>query len=145
MVRRMALRGTFDEAPELYDRVRPGYPEEAVEDLATLARLRPGSRVLEIGCGTGQATVVVSRQRGQAVFLASGLPPAPAARTYQLWVVGGSGPRPAGLVEVVGSGSVTRLLDGPVTGDEQVAMTVERRGGAARPTSKPVVVVDLKA
>jgi hypothetical protein len=30
-----------------------------------------------------------------------------------------------------------------VTGDEQVAMTVERRGGAARPTSEPVVVVDL--
>ena len=89
--------------------------------------------------------MVVSRQRGQAVFVADGLPPAPADRTYELWVVNRSGPRPAGLVEVAGEGRVTRLLDGPVTGNEQVAMTVERQGGAARPTSEPVVVVDLKA
>ena len=75
MVRRMALRGTFDEAPELYDRVRPGYPEEAFEDLATLARLRPGSRVLEIGCGTGQATVPLAARGFEvvAVELGAGL------------------------------------------------------------------------
>ena len=102
-------------------------------------------RVAALPGGTGQATVVVSRQRGRAVFVADGLPPAPAARTYQLWVVSRSGPRPAGLVEVAGEGRVTRLLDGPVTGNEQVAMTVERKGGSARPTSEPVVVVDLEA
>jgi hypothetical protein len=102
-------------------------------------------RVAAMPGGPGQATVVVSRQRGQAVFVASGLPPAPADRTYQLWVVSRSGPRPAGLVEAGGKGRVTRLLDGTVTGNEQVAMTVERRGGAARPTSEPVVVVDLRA
>ena len=102
-------------------------------------------RVAAMPGGPGQATVVVSRQRGQAVFVASGLPPAPADRTYQLWVVSRSGPRPAGLVESGGKGRVTRLLDGTVTGNEQVAMTVERRGGAARPTSEPVVVVDLRA
>jgi hypothetical protein len=102
-------------------------------------------RVAAMPGGAGQASVVVSRQRGRAVFVASGLPPAPAARTYQLWVVTGSGPRPAGLVDVAGGGRVTRLLDGPVTGDEQVAMTVERRGGAAEPTSEPVVVIDLEA
>lgn len=93
----------------------------------------------------GQAEVVVSRQRGRAVFVASGLAPAPAARTYQLWVVDRWGPRPAGLLEVPAGGRVTRLLDGRVTGSEQVAMTVERRGGAPRPTSEPVVVVDLRA
>jgi hypothetical protein len=89
--------------------------------------------------------VVVSREQGRAVFQASGLPPAPADRTYQLWVVDRSGPRPAGLVEAGGGGRVTRLLDGRVAGTEQVAMTVERRDGAARPTSEPVVVVDLEA
>ena len=94
---------------------------------------------------TGQVAVVVSRRRGQAVFEASGLPEVAAARTYQLWVVDRSGPRPAGLVEPGGAGKVTRLLEGRVTGSEQVAMTVEQRGGAARPTSEPVVVVDLRA
>jgi anti-sigma-K factor RskA len=115
-------------------------------DLVAAVLAAPDARrVAALPGGTGQATVVVSRQRGQAVFVADGLPPAPAARTYQLWVVSRSGPRPAGLVDVAGEGRVTRLLDGPVTGNEQVAMTVERKGGAARPTSEPVVVVDLKA
>jgi anti-sigma-K factor RskA len=115
-------------------------------DLVAAVLAAPDARrVAALPGGTGQATVVVSRQQGRAVFVADRLPPAPAARTYQLWVVSRSGPRPAGLVDVAGEGRVTRLLDGPVTGNEQVAMTVERQGGAARPTSEPVVVVDLRA
>lgn len=115
-------------------------------DLVAAVLAAPDARRVAAGPGgAGLATVVVSRARGQAVFLASGLRAAPADRAYQLWVVGRSGPRPAGLVDVAGGGRVARLLDGPVTGDEQVAMTVERRGGAARPTSEPVVVVDLRA
>jgi SAM-dependent methyltransferase len=49
-------RLTFDEIAELYDRARPGYPAALFDDLVALAHLRPGDRVLEIGCGTGQAT-----------------------------------------------------------------------------------------
>ncbi|MFD9002541.1 class I SAM-dependent methyltransferase [Streptomyces sp. NPDC059582] len=51
------LRDTFDEVAELYDRVRPRYPPSLVEELARAAGLGPGSRVLEIGPGTGQLTV----------------------------------------------------------------------------------------
>ena len=71
----MSLRDTFDQAPELYDRVRPGYPEAAFDDLVTLAGLGAGSRVLEIGCGTGQATVPLARRGLEvtAVELGSGL------------------------------------------------------------------------
>jgi SAM-dependent methyltransferase len=71
----MVLRGTFDEAPELYDRVRPGYPEAVFGDLARLARLRRGSRVLELGCGTGQATVPLAARGFEivAVELGAGL------------------------------------------------------------------------
>ncbi|WP_250034815.1 class I SAM-dependent methyltransferase [Paractinoplanes maris] len=50
------LGRVFNEVPELYERVRPGYPDELFDDLAELAGLRPGSAVLEIGSGTGQAT-----------------------------------------------------------------------------------------
>jgi anti-sigma-K factor RskA len=115
-------------------------------DLVAAVLAAPDARRVAAGAGgVGQATVVVSRARGQGVFLASGLPPAPEARTYQLWVVERAGPRSAGLVEVDGGGRVARLLDGAVTGDEQVAMTVERRGGAVRPTSEPVLVLDLQA
>jgi SAM-dependent methyltransferase len=80
MVGPMALRDTFDEAPELYDRVRPGYPEEAFEDLTALARLRPGSRVLELGCGTGQATVPLATRGFEVVAIELGAGLADVAR-----------------------------------------------------------------
>lgn len=54
---RERLRATFTEDAELYDRARPGYPHQTYEDLSDLATLGLGCRVLEIGCGTGQATV----------------------------------------------------------------------------------------
>jgi len=46
----------FDEVPELYDRVRPTYPDALIADLAAVAGVVGSSRVLEVGCGTGQAT-----------------------------------------------------------------------------------------
>jgi SAM-dependent methyltransferase len=51
-----AVGRLFDEVPELYDRVRPTYPEELFADLVTLTRIHEDSSVLEVGCGTGQAT-----------------------------------------------------------------------------------------
>src|SRR5262245_51620911 len=53
---RERLRRTFDEVPDLYDRARPGYPAGLYDDLISLAGLGEGGCVLEIGCGTGQAT-----------------------------------------------------------------------------------------
>jgi len=55
--RRVTLRATFEEVPDLYDRARPSYPPELFDDLASFAALTEGARVLEIGCGTGKATV----------------------------------------------------------------------------------------
>ena len=56
------LRVTFDEDAERYDRARPGYPQAVFDDLAELAGIGPGCRVLEIGCGTGQATVPLAER-----------------------------------------------------------------------------------
>jgi SAM-dependent methyltransferase len=51
------MASTFDDAAEFYDAVRPGYPERLFDDIELLTGLRKGSSVLEVGCGTGQATV----------------------------------------------------------------------------------------
>jgi SAM-dependent methyltransferase len=47
---------SFDGVADEYDRVRPGYPPEIVDAACSIGRLRPGSPVLEIGCGTGKLT-----------------------------------------------------------------------------------------
>ena len=53
---RRDLGRVFNEVPELYDRVRPAYPGELFADLVAITGLDRRSPVLEVGCGTGQAT-----------------------------------------------------------------------------------------
>lgn len=58
---RRRLGAVFNEVPELYDRVRPGYPDELFTDLAAIAGMGATTPVLEVGCGTGQATRSLAR------------------------------------------------------------------------------------
>lgn len=64
---RSRLRATYDEVALAYDQARPGYPEALFDDLVSLSGIPPGGRILEIGCGTGQATVPLA-QRGYAIL-----------------------------------------------------------------------------
>jgi SAM-dependent methyltransferase len=63
---RVRLRTVFDRAADDYQRTRPVCPPQLFDDLLGLAGLKAGDRVLEIGCGTGQATVPLA-ERGLAV------------------------------------------------------------------------------
>jgi SAM-dependent methyltransferase len=74
------LRRTFDEDAELYDRVRPGYPPAIFDDLADLAGIGPGCRVLEIGPGTGQATLALAERGCRVVAVELGPQMAAVAR-----------------------------------------------------------------
>lgn len=62
MPRPECRRGTFDAVAELYDTARPGYPDAVYDDLVELAGIGPDCRVLEIGCGTGQATLPMAER-----------------------------------------------------------------------------------
>ena len=46
----------FDEVAAEYDRRRPTYPDELVDQACQIAGIGSGDRVLEVGCGSGQLT-----------------------------------------------------------------------------------------
>lgn len=119
---------------------------ETANQALTQALGAPDARDLHASTsGGGTGTVVVSRQRHLAVFLASGFEPAPSGRTYQLWFVGRHGPVSAGLFEPGSDGRAIRVLDGAVGSAKAVAVTLEPDGGSQQPTSAPIVTVSLSA
>jgi len=46
----------FDEVAAEYDRRRPAYPDELVDQACQVAGIGSGAHVLEVGCGSGQLT-----------------------------------------------------------------------------------------
>jgi SAM-dependent methyltransferase len=74
------LRGTFDDVALLYDQARPGYPAALFDDVVALSGIPSGGRILEIGCGTGQATLPLARRGYQIVCVELGAHLAAVAR-----------------------------------------------------------------
>lgn len=92
----------------------------------------------------GTATVVMSHRERALVFSAADLRLLPVAQSYELWLIGPAGSRPAGMVP----GSVRGGMAGPMVvsglrAGDSVGLTVEPAGGSPRPTSPPVVLVSL--
>jgi hypothetical protein len=90
---------------------------------------------------SGQASWLESE--GALVFVASGLKPLPADKTYELWMepAQGKAPLPAGMFQPNPDGSAAVVLP-PLpahTGARQFLVTVEPAGGSATP-SLPMVM-----
>jgi len=59
MIRRRAI---FSQVAQDYDAVRPGYPTALIEAIIAISALPKQGQILEIGCGTGQATRPFARR-----------------------------------------------------------------------------------
>ena len=66
MNEKIYLRTTFDQDASLYEKVRPGYPNALFEDIIKFSKITDDGKVLEIGCGTAQATLPFA-ERGYAI------------------------------------------------------------------------------
>jgi SAM-dependent methyltransferase len=62
----------FDEVAELYDAARPAYPAALVDDVIAAADLLADDAILEVGCGTGQATEAFARRGYDIVAIEPG-------------------------------------------------------------------------
>src|ERR1700677_757863 len=54
---RQSLRATFESTADTYQRARPDYPTELIDDLLRSTGLVTGDSLLEVGCATGKATL----------------------------------------------------------------------------------------
>ncbi|MGX1881998.1 anti-sigma factor [Streptomyces sp. NPDC055287] len=92
-------------------------------------------------------TVVVSRDRNKAAFLASGMPEPPSGKVYQLWFDDKGTMRSAGLMEgsALSAPALAVLMEGPVDTARGMGITVEPAGGSEQPTTTPLALMDFPA
>ncbi|GII60693.1 hypothetical protein Skr01_07780 [Sphaerisporangium krabiense] len=102
---------------------------------ARMARNRAG--------GETTARIVVSHARQAMVFLCDGLPALPGGRTYQLWRIGPAGALPDATTAPDAAGRTVPIVLGAPGDATQVGVTVEPAGGSARPTTTPVLLMDV--
>ncbi len=122
------LSGDLDDARSALERERAA--------AAVLAD--PEARTVALQAGDGRLVV---GSEGGAVLVLDGMDPAPAGKTYELWIIEGDTPQRAGLfpgregTDVVG-------VDGTVEEGDIVAVTIEDAGGVNAPTTTPIVASD---
>jgi anti-sigma-K factor RskA len=78
---------------------------------------------------------------GEATLIVDGLGPAPAGRAFEIWVIEDDRPLPAGLFPGAPGRSAIPLTR-PVPEGAVVAVTLERAGGAQKPTTDPLFTAD---
>lgn len=71
---------------------------------------------------------------GEAVFSASGLNQVDETETYQLWLIGTDGPKPAGIFRPNEDGTALVLLENTVAPGLVLGLTIEPAGGSPAPT-----------
>ena len=59
----MEKQESFNEMAQLYEKARPSYPEELIDDIIIKTNLGLKDRLLEIGAGTGKATIQLLKSR----------------------------------------------------------------------------------
>ena len=90
-----------------------------------------------VGLSGANGSLVVARS-GAGALVVCGLPPAPAGKTYQAWVIADQRATPAGLFNG-GERCAAVPLTTPVPSDGVVGVTVERDGGVQTPTQPPFI------
>jgi len=105
-----------------------------------------GSRSYQFDSTLPQATAELEVSDDSATLVANGLPPAPAGKTYMVWVQreGKTAPEPtSALFTPRSDGSATASVTGDMKDVETVLVNTEPAGGSKTPTSKPVFTAAL--
>jgi anti-sigma-K factor RskA len=127
-----------------YTRMQQGLDSDQGRDHTVAAVLSSADARMVRGDVTtgGTATVVMSHRMGMLVFTAADLQALPATKSYELWLIGPSGRRSAGML----AGSGQARMVGPVvvsgvSAGDRVGLTVEPAAGSPQPTSRLILLL----
>jgi anti-sigma-K factor RskA len=121
---------------------RPGQAQGGDPRVAAVLSA-PDARMVSGHVSTGgTATVVMSRRMRQLVFTAADLRALPPQKGYELWLIGPSGKRPAGML----AGSEHGRMIGPMvvsglSAGDRVGLSVEPAGGSPQLTSRLILLL----
>jgi Anti-sigma-K factor rskA, C-terminal/Putative zinc-finger len=93
--------------------------------------------------GRGSATVMMSHRARSLVLTTVRLPGLPHDMAYQVWLMGPSGVRAAGLLPAAHQGMTAPVIVSGLAAHERLELTVEHGPGARHPTSRPVLLLSL--
>jgi anti-sigma-K factor RskA len=91
----------------------------------------------------GTATVVMSARDHALVFAAAGLRALPAARCYELWLMGPAGDKPAGMLPEPQHGMTGPVLASGLKPGDHLGLTIEPTGGTPHPTTAAILLLPL--
>jgi Anti-sigma-K factor rskA len=132
---------------DVFDSDSNGEPNAAANALNALAErqaraisimAQPGAKRIPVA-GAEESLLLVVGMEGDAVLIVSRLQQAPPGKEYEIWVISGKTPKPAGLFR--GGRDTVVPLTRTVPKGATVALTLERVGGSPRPTSEPLFAV----
>jgi anti-sigma-K factor RskA len=111
----------------------------------------PGARMAELAgtkeAPTAHAMVAIDDKTRRAVFMAQGLPQAPAGKAYQLWFIAGGKPMPSNVFTTDSAGNAM-MMDDQVTSEAlkagAFAVTLEPQNGVQAPTGPMVLMMPTK-
>ena len=107
----------------------------------------PGTQPVSFDQNGISGSLLVDRNRNLLAVFAWHLPPAPAGKTYQMWLIDAKGDRTSGgfLVPEDGQPFVMAVIASPqpLAGFTGIGITLEPSGGSPRPTGPKILRVDF--
>jgi hypothetical protein len=117
------------------DRLQSAVVQARVDRSLMALAFDPNARRADLTTAAGTTVAVVAlRADGSGFLVPLRLPGLPADRTYQAWTIRGGRARSIGLLSTGSAALSFRAPEAPVT----VAVTIEPRGGSARPSGAPI-------
>ena len=117
--------------------------QDSSQQIAAVLTARDATMMTGAVKGGGTVSIVMSHSRHARVFTAADLHALPAARGYELWLIGPAGDRPVTMLAPGQHDMAGPVIASGLRAGDHLALTAEPPGGTARPTAPMMLDVLL--